>query len=44
MRRRDWAGMVDHGGSIYLLLKIAATVGQTLLQVGAQMRGLTLPS
>ena len=40
--RRDWAGLVDAGGSIYLLLKIAATVGQNLLQIGAQMRGETL--
>ena len=37
--RRDWTGLVDAGGSIYVLLKIAATVGQNLLQIGAQMRG-----
>src|SRR6185369_724285 len=42
VRRRDWRAMVDHGGNIYLLLKIAATVGHTLLQMGAQMRGETL--
>jgi protocatechuate 4,5-dioxygenase alpha subunit len=42
VRRRDWRAMVSHGGNIYLLLKIAATVGQTLLQMGAQMRGETL--
>jgi protocatechuate 4,5-dioxygenase, alpha chain len=40
--RRDWAGLVDAGGIVYLLLKIAATVGQNLLQMGAQMRGETL--
>ena len=40
--RRDWTGLVDAGGSIYVLLKIAATVGQNLLQIGAQMRGETL--
>jgi len=34
--------MIDHGGSIYLILKIAGTIGQTLLQMGAQMRGETL--
>ncbi|HEU5016449.1 MAG TPA: hypothetical protein VFT69_00595 [Pseudolabrys sp.] len=40
--RRDWAGLVDAGGNIYVLLKIAGTVGQNLLQMGAQMRGQTL--
>ena len=34
IRRRDWLGMVEAGGNIYLLLKIAATVGQNLLQMG----------
>jgi protocatechuate 4,5-dioxygenase, alpha chain len=42
VRRRDWAAMIAHGGNIYLILKIAGTVGQTLLQMGAQMRGETL--
>ena len=42
IRRRDWRAMVESGGNIYLLLKIAATVGQTLLQMGAQMRGESL--
>ena len=42
VRRRDWAAMVERGGNIYLLLKIAGTVGQSLLQMGAQMRGETL--
>lgn len=37
--KRDWAGLVAAGGSIYVLLKIAGTVGQNLLQMGAQMRG-----
>jgi protocatechuate 4,5-dioxygenase alpha chain len=40
--RRDWTGLIDAGGSIYVLLKIAATVGQNLLQIGAQMRGESL--
>jgi protocatechuate 4,5-dioxygenase, alpha chain len=40
--RRDWAGLIERGGNIYVLLKIAATVGQNLLQMGAQMRGETL--
>ena len=42
VRRRDWARMIEHGGNIYLILKIAGTVGATLLQMGAQMRGETL--
>jgi protocatechuate 4,5-dioxygenase alpha chain len=42
VQRRDWAAMIKHGGNIYLILKIAGTVGQTLLQMGAQMRGETL--
>lgn len=42
VRRRDWAAMTEAGGSIYLMLKIAGTIGQTLLQMGAQMRGETL--
>ena len=40
--RRNWAGLIERGGNIYVLLKIAATVGQNLLQMGAQMRGETL--
>ena len=39
---RDWAGLLQAGGNIYLMLKIAATVGQTLLQMGAQTRGQSL--
>jgi protocatechuate 4,5-dioxygenase alpha subunit len=39
VRRRDWAGLLEAGGSVYVLLKLAGTVGQNLLQMGAQMRG-----
>jgi protocatechuate 4,5-dioxygenase alpha subunit len=39
VRRRDWAAIIENGGNIYLTLKIAATLGQNLLQMGAQMRG-----
>jgi len=39
---RDWSGMVAGGGSIYVFLKIAATIGSSLLEVGASMRGETL--
>jgi protocatechuate 4,5-dioxygenase, alpha chain len=42
VRRRDWKAMLAHGGSIYLLIKIAGAVGQALPQVGAQTAGLTL--
>lgn len=39
VRKRDWAAIIENGGNIYLTLKIAATLGQNLLQMGAQMRG-----
>ena len=42
VERRDWAGLVEAGGNIYVLLKIGAAVGQNLLQMGAQMRGESL--
>jgi protocatechuate 4,5-dioxygenase alpha subunit len=42
VHRRDWAAMIEHGGNVYVLLKIAGTVGQNLLQMGAQMRGESL--
>jgi protocatechuate 4,5-dioxygenase alpha chain len=42
IERRDWAALIEAGGNIYLLLKIAGTVGQNPLQMGAQMRGETL--
>lgn len=42
VRRRDWAAMIDHGGSIYLLLKIAGTIGSNLIEMGCQMRGLSV--
>ena len=42
VRRRDWKGMIDAGGSIYLLIKIAGALGVTLQQVGAHTAGITL--
>ena len=42
VRRRDWGAIIRGGGNIYLILKIAATVGSNLLKMGAQMRGETL--
>jgi len=42
VRRRDWKGLLDHGGSIYLMIKIAGTLGITLPEVGAHTAGMTL--
>jgi protocatechuate 4,5-dioxygenase alpha chain len=39
VRRRDWPALIDHGGNVYLMLKIAGTVGVSVLQMGAAMRG-----
>jgi protocatechuate 4,5-dioxygenase alpha chain len=39
--RRDWKGLIESGGSIYLMIKIAGTVGQSLLDVGAHTKGET---
>jgi len=40
--RRDWKGMMDYGASIYLVIKIGGSVGQTLLQIGSHTAGLTV--
>jgi protocatechuate 4,5-dioxygenase alpha subunit len=42
VQRRDWRGMLEHGGSIYLILKIAGAVGVNLMEVGAHTSGQTL--
>lgn len=42
VERRDWKGMMEHGASIYLLLKIGAAVGAPLPEIGAHTAGLTL--
>jgi hypothetical protein len=39
VRRRDWKALMEHGASIYLLLKIGAAVGQTLPQIGTHTSG-----
>jgi protocatechuate 4,5-dioxygenase alpha chain len=39
--RRDWKALIEAGGSIYLMIKIAGAVGQTLLDVGANTKGET---
>jgi protocatechuate 4,5-dioxygenase alpha subunit len=41
VQRRDWKAMMEHGASIYLLLKIGAAVGHTLPQIGAHTSGRT---
>jgi protocatechuate 4,5-dioxygenase alpha chain len=42
VRERNWKGMLAQGGSIYLVIKIAGAVGQSLPQVGTHTAGLTL--
>ena len=36
---RDWQGMLEAGGNIYLMYKIAGALGIGLVEMGAQMRG-----
>lgn len=39
VHRQDWRGMLEAGASIYLIIKVAGTLGVTLQQVGAQTAG-----
>jgi hypothetical protein len=39
VRRRDWKGMMEAGGSIYLLLKIGAATGHPLPVVASHTAG-----
>jgi protocatechuate 4,5-dioxygenase alpha chain len=39
VQKRDWKGLVDAGGNIYVLIKVGGAVGDNLLKMGAQMRG-----
>jgi protocatechuate 4,5-dioxygenase, alpha chain len=39
IRRRDFAGMIDHGMNIYWMLKMGSVTGNSLYRMGAQMRG-----
>ncbi|MEX2453356.1 MAG: protocatechuate 3,4-dioxygenase [Rhodospirillaceae bacterium] len=42
VRDRDWRRMVEeHGGNIYMIMKVGALLGQGLYQIGAQQRGET---
>lgn len=40
--RRDWKGMMEYGASIYLVIKIGGSVGQTLAEIGAHTAGITV--
>jgi len=42
VRRRDWKAMIEGGGSIYLIIKIAGALGVPLYEVGAHTAGKTL--
>jgi protocatechuate 4,5-dioxygenase alpha subunit len=42
VKHRDWKAMMEHGASIYLLLKIGAAVGVPLPEIGAHTAGMTL--
>ncbi len=35
---RDWQALLAHGAAIYLLAKLAIVHGESLLDIGAQMR------
>ncbi len=41
VRRRDFTGLLAHGGNIYFLLKLGVVTGNGLYVMGAQMRGET---
>jgi protocatechuate 4,5-dioxygenase alpha chain len=38
----DWPGCIALGASVYTLTKVGATIGMSLLEMGAQMRGQTM--
>lgn len=42
VRRRDFLGLIEAGGNIYMLLKLGAATGNGLYAMGAQQRGETL--
>ena len=42
VHRRDWKAMMEHGASIYLLLKIGAATGHALPHIGAATGGMTM--
>jgi protocatechuate 4,5-dioxygenase alpha chain len=42
VRQRNWKGMMEAGGNIYLIIKIAGALGIGLYDVGAHTAGMTL--
>ncbi len=42
VKQRNWKGMMDYGASIYLVIKIGGSVGQTLPEIGAHTAGMTV--
>jgi hypothetical protein len=38
---RDWQGLVDAGVTVYLLTKLGAALGVSLIEIGAAMRGVS---
>lgn len=41
VRQRDYRGMIEAGGNIYMIMKVGAVLGHGLYQIGAQQRGET---
>jgi protocatechuate 4,5-dioxygenase alpha chain len=42
IERRDWTGLMQAGGHLQAILKIAATVGQSLWHIGAHCAGMSV--
>ena len=42
VRQRDWKAMIEAGGNIYLIIKIAGALGIALYEVGAHTAGMSL--
>jgi len=40
--RRDWTGLMQAGGHLQAILKIAATVGESLWHIGAHCAGMSV--
>jgi len=40
VRDRDWTGLIQAGGHLQAMLKVAATVGQNLWHIGAHNSGM----
>ena len=42
IERRDWTGLMQAGGHLQAILKIAATVGESLWHIGAHCAGMSV--